>query len=408
MSNLRIPKKAIIHYILIYLFLVFHGATIYSLNNNYFELLIEIVCVLLWMKNSEIRKKSVLVLLYILLLLTLIVSYASGSGTGLTFFRAIADQILITYTVIFYDKKYFLKRFFKILSIFAVISLIFYGISLKNPSMLFSLLTERVGKKNDMYYGLILYSKRQVFGYNIDLRNSSIFTEPGIYAVILNSAVYAVLFFRDYSNISSKQRYVYFAIFSFAILSTLSTIAYVVWGIIVIGYIFETKSARQFIKEKRKLFFLCLIFVIFLFVNYYKQGDSSIWNTYVLSKANSNALLTQESSGNARVVTIQTCLSIIKKYPFGAGGNFVTYSLPDYGVAAAFLIYIASLGVINACILYLYFLIPAFKNTKSLLDLVIFIFMYIMLSLAQSQVWYPSLLMFPVMWQSFELKDNFK
>jgi hypothetical protein len=405
MTNLKINKKAVIHYILIYLFIVFHGATIYVLNKGYMQLVIELVCVFMWIKNKRIRKKGVLILLSVLFLLTLTVSLAAGSGTGLTFFRHVADEIIITYTVIFYDKNFFLKRFFKILSIFAVASLIFFTILIINPNILFRILTKRAENITHIHYGVILYSISQISG-RTGLRNCGIFMEPGIYAVLLISAVYALLFFNVYLNISTKQRYTYFIIFTLTILSTLSTIAYVVSGILVIGYIFKSERASQFIKEKRKLVFLCLIIVIMLLVNYYKQGDNSILSIFVLSKADSTALLTEESSGNARVVTIQTCLAIIKKYPFGAGGNFVRDSLPNYAVAAQFLVYTASMGLINAGILYLYFLVPAFKNRPSLIAFIIFLPMYIMLSLAQSEVWYPSLLMFPVMWQSYRRINN--
>lgn len=401
MTNLKINKRAVIHYILIYLFIVFHGATIYVLSKGYLQLAIELVCIFLWIKNSRIRKNSALILLCVLFVLTLTVSFVAESGTGLTFFRPIADEIIITYTVVLYDKRNFLKRFFKILFVFAVVSLFFYSISIINPHILFNVLVKKSGEGDYTYYGVILYSIHQVRGY-MELRNCGIFTEPGIYAVLLLSAVYALLFLNNYININRKQRYLYFLIFSITILSTLSTIAYVVLGIIIIGYIFKNERSSQSIKEKRKLFFLGLIFITMLFINYYKQGDNSILSTYVLSKADSATLSTEESSGNARLVTIKTCLSIISKNPFGAGGNFVTSSLPDYAVAAQFLVYTAAMGVINSGILYLYFLIPVFKNRPSLVAFIIYILMYILLSLAQSQVWYPSLLMFPIMWKSFK------
>lgn len=403
MTDLKINKKAVIHYSLIYLFIAFHGATIYALNKGYLQIGIELICVFLWVKNGRIRKNSVLILLCILFVLTLTVSFVAGSGTGLTFFRPVADEIMITYTVILYDKRNFLNRFFKILFIFAVVSLFFFVILIVNPHILLRLLTVRVEDVNNInfvHYGSILYSFSQTYG-RTDLRNCGIFTEPGIYAIILNSAVYALLFFNNYLNINRKQRFLYFLILSITILSTLSTIAYVVLGIIVIGYLFKGERNNRFIKEKRRVVFLCLIFAVALLANFYSQGDDSILSTYVLSKANSTQLQTKESSGNARVVTIETCLSIIAKYPFGAGGNFVANSLPDYAVAAQFLFYTAAMGLVNAGLLYLYFLIPAFKNRQSLLAFIIFIVMYIMLSLAQSKVWYPSLLMFPIMWQSF-------
>jgi hypothetical protein len=398
-ANIKLNKTAVIHYILIYLFIVFHGATIYAVNKGYWQLVIELICAFLWMKYHRIRKVSVLILLCVLFFLTLTVSFAARSGTGLTFFRAVADEIVIAYTVIFYDKKNFFNRFFKLLSIFACISLIFYVILIKYPSILFDLFTKGVGVSNFIHYGGIIFSFNVING-NVDLRNSGIFTEPGIYAVVLISAVYALLFLNVYHNIGTKLRYTYFLIFIITILSTLSTIAYLVLGIVIIGYIVSSDRVGQYIKEKRKLVILCLIFIIMLAVDYYTQGDVSILSTYVLSKADSNALLTKESSGNARLVTIETCLSTITKYPFGAGGNYITAALPDYAVAAQFLVYTAGMGLINAGILYLYFLIPAYKNRPSLIAFCTFILMYIMLSLAQSQVWYPSLLMFPIMWKS--------
>ena len=400
MVILKLNKTTVIHYILIYLFIVFHGATIYVVNKGNLQFIIESLCVFLWIKYYRIRKDGIIILLFILFYLTLTVSFAAGSGTGLTFFRSVADEILITYTVIFYDRENFMKRFFNLLSVFACFSLIFYVNMITYPSILFDLFTKRVGLGNYIHYGGIIYSINVVNG-NVDFRNSGIFTEPGIYAVILISAVYALLFLDGYHNIGIKLRYTYLLIFIVTLLTTLSTIAYMVLGIVIIGYIVNSDRFGQFIKEKRKLVSLCLIFISFLAVDFYTHEDDSILNTYVFSKADSNALLTKESSGNARLVTIETCLSTITKYPFGAGGNYITDALPNYAVAAQFLVYTAGMGLINAGILYLYFLIPAFKNRPSLIAFIVYILIYIMLSLAQSQVWYPSLLMFPVIWKMY-------
>ncbi len=41
-------------------------------------------------------------------------------------------------------------------------------------------------------HGMFLYSHRTV-----DMRNVSIFTEPGIYQMILNTAIFVLLFLRD-------------------------------------------------------------------------------------------------------------------------------------------------------------------------------------------------------------------
>lgn len=395
------------HYILIYFFIIFHGATIYELGKNYLQPLIELVCILLCIRKKSIRKNSVMILLSILCFLTLLVSYTVGSGTGLTYFRAIADEIIITYVVVFYDKKNFFKRFLKTLSLLAIISLIFFSISLIDSNLLFNLFDKRPGERNFVFYGIIFYSMHTVLNY-VEFRNCGIFTEPGIYAVLLISAIYALMFLGKYIDISSKQRYRYFFIFIITILTTLSTIAYIVMGVVIIGYMFRLKKTRQFVKDRRVLVLLCLIFLVTLYINYTIQGDKSIISTYVLNKVDTKTLLAEETSGNARLVTIVTSLSIIAKYPLGAGGNFVVASLPQYAVAAQFLTYIAAMGLVNSTILYLYFLRPSIIKRASITAFITYIIMYIMLSLAQSQVWYPSLLMFPVMWQTYQSDLKYK
>lgn len=71
-------------------------------------------------------------------------------------------------------------------------------------------------------HGMFLYSHRTV-----DMRNVSIFTEPGIYQMVLNTAIFVLLFLRDkLVSFSDKKVGRALMILSCALLSTQSTTGY--------------------------------------------------------------------------------------------------------------------------------------------------------------------------------------
>lgn len=103
-------------------------------------------------------------------------------------------------------------------------------------------------------HGMFLYSHRTV-----DMRNVSIFTEPGIYQMVLNTAIFVLLFLRDkLVSFSDKKVGRALMILSCALLSTQSTTGYISLCFIVLFYMFFEKKRTQNEIGNRKFALLCL------------------------------------------------------------------------------------------------------------------------------------------------------
>lgn len=406
-SGIKINVRGVVHYLLIYLMMQYHVATFYAIHQKYFEPFIITTFALFTLINYRKFKRSMLIpFLIILSTLIIMISLITEGSLGIHSVKNIIMPIFITSVIILYDKNLVLLRYVKFCYYLSLLSLPFFAMCRFNIQLASRLLPKYIGPVNDFYYGKVIYSMRYV--YNFDTRNSSFFTEPGLFCVVLVAALYIMLFMGNELTLSKKKFSRYIIVFIITILTTLSAAGYISFGVVLIGFLVSKKSHGNIKHNKFKIIALISIVVFLLGLNNELYKDQSIINVYLFSKMDSTALAIEGNSGNARLATIDLSIASLLKNPLGVGMTTLVKQLPDYAVGARFTLFIAAFGVETALLFYFYILKEFYRVKKNSFAFYCFIISYIVLSSAQSQVFYSSLLMIPFYYKFSSVQYNNK
>lgn len=393
----------IIHYILIYLLIISHGSVIYSeYELNYIpQTLIITLCILIIMIRKIKFTKVNIIYACALIVLIIIIRLMNDGGLGPKLFLDMISLYLITYTTYRYDKENFFNRFLNILLFISIISLIGWSISKIDEYMLIKLLGKGYSflGVRDNYFGRIF------FVYQLgSSRNLGIFYEPGVYQILLTCSIYYILFYKDRLCIKNKKATMSLIIFTITLLTTQSTTGYVGFIIIVAMYILNKSNNKEEIKLKKTFMIVAIIISVIVVGDYVMNNEQSFWYLNIVEKLNettaNNLLNTNRiSSGQARLTTIMLSLQLFMQNPLGVG-----YSKFDQLEASLFSFDSATGGCIlfkhlatSGIIIYIMTLyvvfIPAYKNKKNMISFITFILLYVNITLAQSQMMYPMLLL---------------
>lgn len=407
-GSLKINYIAIIQYIFLYLFLICHDATIYRENTILFRIVIiciSIAAILL------MKRISFIWLCYIIGTI-IYISFRGGTMSVLN----LIEHILIVYVTINIDKENFCERFVKICMVFIIISLPFYILGVLKPNILLSIFKNETSVgwayNGNPYYmrGRFFYTVRKMELY----RNNSIFTEPGVYQIILNSVLFILLFMRDSLKRLSNRTIVFFIIIvSVTILTTTSTTGYLGMALIYIFYIMNLKSIHQLnkkdesIKISRKILMTVALVIFFLGINYFIMKDDSIINVFLIGKI--AEMTSSGTSGHARTSMMNICWNFAKNYFFGVGEETVALAIKtlDNGANGAILIHsFASFGLIPTCLIVGFYYLKLFKKFVPIGMTLLIIGLYLNTALAQSRLLYPALIMLPIIYYDYLKKGQ--
>lgn len=126
----------------------------------------------------------------------------------------------------------FTSAFNKVLFYVALLSLILFTLFLVYPHLM-SYLPKQLNANDLDYINIFFY-----IHYLDMFRNTGVFREPGLYMIYLNMGLIFELFLTKKPNVK------YIIVFVFAILTTLSTAGYIVLALIIIPYVFKSKSVK--------------------------------------------------------------------------------------------------------------------------------------------------------------------
>ena len=196
---------ALMQYILLYIMIIMHGAVIWAafVQDSYPGI---IAVTLLVLCAIFVYKVKVPLSYYFFCLATFGCYLLSalineiGLGIGLNIKTAlIVDlNILMVITIYQVDKKQAIRRFIRIILFLAATSLVFYCITLIFGTGILSKILTPV-QYGRGYHGFLLYS------YAPDNRNYGIFSEPGVYQILLTAALYCFVYFGDLTGFSKKK-----------------------------------------------------------------------------------------------------------------------------------------------------------------------------------------------------------
>ena len=419
--NLRISKSAVYQYILIYLMLVFNGTNLYqqaSINAPSTLTLVQVAIIIVFCLYSLHKKAKgtcayPLILFAFLLVSTVIVRYTAG-GVGLQVMLEYGSHIFLVYLAIIANTNKFIERTIKVVTFFAVISIIGYIIQLLSPSILQKLLTSYASIFNDSdwstgerilinkrVWGIIFFSMRE----GELQRNIGIFTEPANYQIVLNVTLFMLLFFQKYLSYDLRKIIKVFFLLSIALITTQSTSGYIVYFAILLIYILSNKrnSDSSFAGTlKRNILLLVGIGICLLGIDFLVNNQRSILYTVAISKliGNNGTFDLNAGSGYYRMVTIESCFNLMIKNPFGVGfdtANMVTKNIVSGAAGGAFITFGAAYGLIPFIVVLLWIFLPVIKNIQMSIPIkILFVFMFLEIGMAQSKVFYPFLISIPL------------
>ncbi len=386
---IKINKKTLVQYVLIFLMMISQGSHLYSLYKNYMPLLILGVCSLLLIKDTHLITRDIIFLCAVLFFTVCFVRLINHGGVGVTVLFEYTSKLLIMYMAYSYDKERFPLRFVRVVYFYAVTSLIFYSISQVSPDAVKALTPFHIYSRyyKTEFHGLLLYVLREA---EVE-RNTGIFMEPGLYQIALCTGLYLLLFYQQAVGLEQRKRIRYIFILMLTLITTKSTSGYLGLLLLISVYIMSKKD-----RMKGKILKLIGLSMFILGINYVISPSSSIIKEHFIDKVvdESKRVTLNASSGMYRMQAVETCKETIGEYPLGIGYDRTHERLlSKYPGAsgAALAIDIMALGILPILVIVGEFLRQSIRNRSSVINVIIFIFFYLNTSLAQSSIFYPTL-----------------
>lgn len=413
--------KTAIHYLLIYFMIAMSDS---YLQINYFRNLVPIlflvVSLIVLLIYFKIKDQYVEGFISFLLATIIILRYTVG-GVGLIRWAVWTGQILIVLLAIRYNSERFIERYVKTVIFLAIVSLLGYAIYQISPELTRRLLiahydngtfyrvwSDSVNYNSYSYYadGLLFFVVREN-----ETRNIGIFREPGVYQIVLNTALFFILFLNSTIRITKKKRTLYFIILIITIMTTQSTTGFL--SSIVIMLAFMLTKDREYKTSKFYLLIIAGVIFAVLYLDYLVNGSVSIISSTLLKKiiSNNGNLDFSVSTGRARMGTIQICFESIINHPFGIGYDqmnlLLNRNVSGY-VAAALLQTAAVFGIIPWFIMISWIFYPVLNEKMPLSIKVAFIFIFINTTLSESSLFYTNLIVIPIYYRTIQIRHKGK
>ena len=329
-------------------------------------------------------------------------------GVGLVAWLQWAVPIMATLYTCQFDPEKFLERWVRFVVMMAVTSLVFYLAVQINAEMVRKILPTRFVSEHVVTVwgdqaplvtragygnGMLLYSVR---AQEID-RNNGLFGEPGLYQMVLNSALYILLFLKDRLDIDDGKRTSYLYILLATLVTSKSTSGYIsAMALIFVYYLLNNRNEENAIRG-RIMGLISIVAVIGL-ADYLIRGRSSLIYEQIVAKLFSNGQFDLAAdTGRWRLMTIATEGISMLRYPLGIGYDAANGQLIPGSTGAQLFITGAALGIIPFIIFQVWTCYPILKTREiGRLEKMGFLFMYYNSMLTQSKDFYPAFVIFTI------------
>ena len=401
--KLIVHKRAFLHYILIYLMLLWHDAGLKIMfgttNFEYLTLGIAIIFIFFY---RRCRSRWAFGFSAAIATNILFVRYFIG-GVGIVYLFKCMSGILLTAVAVNYDRSFFVERYVKVVTFFAGTSVVLWMVTLVAPQLYkqMTILTYSIYSQKTYisavdfiatpikFYGALLY----VFREGIDtVRNNGIFNEPGLYQIVLNSALYLTLFFPDLISNDKKRIRRYSLILLVTVITCQSTTGYLSLFAILLLFILKRQK-----KKKNNIIAIIVVAIGILFADTVMNGQSSFFMSTIGSKISiTNQGVSFVGSGKYRAETTTISLLSLLKNPLGIGMDRYDVLLAMAGKTSsdgnALMLTGATMGIQMWLILILFVAVPMYRQSQSKMEFFTLLFVYINVTMGQSNVFYPGLL----------------
>lgn len=401
----KIPIISLCHFFFFYLLLLCHDAGLYRNNSDLIRKIIFIFCIIfLIIRKIEISKKEFIYFISIILIMFGLRLYHKDAQF-VDELQKMLEHILIAYTVYKCDTDNCGTRFVKIVVFFSEVSLIAYIIANTIPQIyelpFFTSYEVAWSGTNLIFKGVWFYVYRAFEPF----RNNGIFTEPGVYQIVLSAAIFILLFNANALNMDRNKKIRYLIILCITMITTTSTTGYISLAVLILLGAMQRKIVFSENYVVRRIF---IVAVFVLIAEYYLHGTDSIINRYLFDKINAITLDGSQissksmwgSSGNARMAVYYQMLQVVTRKPLGCGFTYF-YKLLDvlYGGNAAgarLLVYFAAMGVIPMMLILLPWFYTMWNNKTSIYQFIAYIFIFINTGIAQSKGIYAAFVLLPL------------
>ena len=381
-----------IHYILIYILIIFQGSVFFKNYQDYFYLgtLFIFACYCLRKKRLIDRQYFAGVLMLVMLLLFTVV--LSKGSLAITSILNILSRFLLIYIVYDYDREMFCNRYILLMSALAFISLIFFGLQRIDPDIIRNIFP---GYKNagEIYRGTFIFTMAPTHLR----RNVGIMAEPGLYQIILSSGLFMLLYMKSQLNLTKRQYAICFAVLLVALVTAQSTTGYFS-AIILMGFYFVRLDQKETVKYRVLLIFLIICFLAWDLAN---GEDGLIYKRFIVKLFNKSGQLDLTvSTGRARYYSMLADIAIANKYPFGAGyeiyaslwRSLLQRPLNDVASCVGLTYSLATLGYINTIYVLGFYLWLMRKNFSDIYMKMAYILLFINTSLAQPSIFFTAMM----------------
>lgn len=382
MSSLKINKKAVIQYFLIYLCFLNTSSKVSSLYGDNFVLFILLMIAVCVFTRRVLLNKNYTFFLMILFGSIFVQHTLIQGNISIPSILNMAGKFLIAYCAVRVCKEAFVHRFLKLTVFLAGISLICFVLSYTPVASIMSsiFITNHASCwTGNISYGRFLY--HYMPGYT---RNVGIFNEPGVYQLFLNMALFVLLFMQETSGVTGKKRNRYLILILITIVTTMSTAGYLTTLFIFAGY---TISMNQKLSIRNLSMILGGIIILAIFT----QTDIFYDNFLGKIALSDSSVGFESGTGNARVASILLDLSYIKEniWGYGYSGTWVnTSSIATFekGSSVGLTSLINVYGVPIAGIIYVSYIWSFLKISKTKIQFITLLLMFISSFLSQPWV----------------------
>lgn len=404
--SLTISKRETWQYMLLYLVYMLNDSLLYKKYISGHNLVIFVILVFLILIVKKKRPMYILGFLAFSLASVYLVRIMQG-GVGLDAWLRWAVPILLVYYAFSLDKKHFLNRWIKLVVVMSVISLVFWLACQINVDMIRKILPTHYTMGQSVLYwtssttavyqpeygdGLLLYAVR----FLEPDRNNGVFSEPGLYQMVLNATLFILLFMKDELSITNKQQIKYTVLLLITLITCKSTSGYL--SLVIIFMMFVMQKNQGEAKNRNRIIIAALFSVAVLLVEYSVNGTNSLLYTQLLKKIFSDGKLTiSADSGMWRMMTIATAWTSMLQNPFGIGYDNANALLVSGSTGAQIFLMGAALGVVPFVVFQVWTWYPVLiSKSISILGKIAFMFMFYNSMLAQSKEFYSVFLIFTI------------
>lgn len=406
---MKIRKSAVLQYVLIYIMLLVPGSCFfnkYLTGNIKYYVIIAMYCAFAICRRKYRLNYTILFSILLTAFVVFTRIYTDG-GTGITALCQFLVCIMVTQMAICSERKLFLRRWISAVEFLAVISIVFWAVFCVFPDLVdvwpvatFDTQTMgTAGYEQDWHgKGLFLYSYLEIH----PTRNCGIYTEPGVYQIVLNSTLFVLLFWKNRIGFENEIKYKRaLGIIILALITCQSTTGYLGMILNVMFFLFSQQSDTKALKTKRYILGIILLAIVAIVFDFSNRGNESVLYVQVIEKlfgTSGKVLDISEGTGQYRLGTIIVSITSVIQHPLGVGYdrfNQLKDLYADGLVAASVASFAAVYGIIPWMIsMYMVFW-PVFKYEK-ILTRVLFIILFFNTTLAQTDLFYPALMMIPV------------